>query len=279
MISRSVCLKLGPLTVHWYGVLMALGFLAGLANWWQLGKREKRDFAFCSDLLFWIMVAGISGARLAYVVANFGEFRSHPLSVFYLHQGGLIYYGGFLGAGLALLIIAWVRHEKPGALFDFVITSVPLAHAFGRVGCFINGCCHGRPCSSCLGVTYPAQSLPWWSQVDSGIIAPSSPHSLPAYPVQLYEAGFNLLLYFVLFWAYRRRRRDGTVLALYLTTYPVARFFLEMLRGDSRVRWGELSVAQWLSIALFLYGSLLWLRALRKMPAAHHHNLASSEQA
>ena len=266
MYPYSIDLHLGGLSIHLYGVLMALGFMAGLANWWAIGRSEKRDFTFCSDLLFWIMVSGIAGARVAYVAANFADFRSSPLSILAIWQGGLVYYGGFLTAGFAVLMYARRHGEKTTALFDFVITSLPLAHAFGRVGCFLNGCCYGKAWRGWLAVAYPAQSAPWHDQVQAGIINRFSLRSAPVHPVQLYESAFNLLLYLLLLRVYRRRRRDGVVTALYLLTYPVARFCLEMFRGDERIRLPRMgfSVAQILSMALFGIGGWLMIRALRQ---------------
>jgi phosphatidylglycerol---prolipoprotein diacylglyceryl transferase len=122
--------RVGPLTIHAYGVMMALGFLAGLVNWHFIGRREGRDIKFCSDLLFAMMVAGVVGGRLAYVISDFAYFRAQPLKIFRIDEGGLIYYGGFLGALLAVFVFARMYRESFLKLGDFVITSLPLAHAF-----------------------------------------------------------------------------------------------------------------------------------------------------
>jgi len=261
---HPICFKVAGLTVHWYGVMMALGFLAGLLNWSRLGRRTGRDFAFCSDLLFWVMVAGIAGARLAYVIANAGDFLKAPLTILYLHQGGLIFYGGFIGGWMAVLVFARVRRLGTLDLFDFAVTSVPLAHAFGRIGCFLNGCCHGIVHTGVLAVRYPAESLPWWVHVDQQRITQLASHSFPVYPIQLYETCFDLLVYALLVWAFRQRARRGSVSVLYLLTYPTGRFLLEFLRGDPRLHVLGLTVAQWLSVGLFLSGLGLLLAIYRR---------------
>ncbi|MCK5849831.1 MAG: prolipoprotein diacylglyceryl transferase [Kiritimatiellae bacterium] len=292
-----VCFKIGALTIHWYGVMMAFGFFAALANWSRLGKSQNRDFNYCSDLLFWLMISGILGARIAYVAANWTYFIEEPIRILRIDRGGLIYYGGFLAAGTAIVVFAKIKKEKISALFDFVIISLPLSHAFGRIGCFLNGCCHGSICKNFLGVRFPITSPAAWGQhanglitnervqrlittvkeyrmtkhgltekvaelVQSGKIDVSDATALPVHPVQLYESAFNLAIYFFLFWAYRRRKTDGGILALYLLTYPVGRFFIEFMRGDERIPYMGLSVAQALSIALFIIGVmiLLWSR-------------------
>ncbi|MDD4870739.1 MAG: prolipoprotein diacylglyceryl transferase [Kiritimatiellae bacterium] len=262
---HSVCFKIGEFPIHWFGVMMALGFLSALASWTLLGKKEGRDFNYCSDMLFWIMVAGIIGARAAYVISDFRTFMERPVTILYVHRGGLIYYGGFIGAGLALYFFSKFRREKFMSVVDFVMTSVPLGHVFGRIGCFMNGCCYGSEYSGLLSVTYPRASLPWDNQLYAGKIAADAKCSLAVYPVQLYEALFNLLLYFLLVWAYRNRKVDGRITALYLITYPVGRFLLEFYRGDERMRWCMgLSVAQIISIGLFALGLAIWFLSRRE---------------
>lgn len=265
----EVCFSVGGITVHWYGVMMALGFLAGLANWTWLGRRRGKSFNYASDLLFWIMVAGVLGARAAYVVANWRAFLESPLAIVKVWQGGLIFYGGFFGGCMAVILFARAHHEHMLDAWDFAVTAVPLGHAFGRVGCFLNGCCHGRIYHGLLAVTYPRGSLPWALQVDAGKIDSYRPRSLPVHPVQLYEAALNLCLYGVLVWLFRRRLKAGTVCAVYFLGYPVIRFTLEFLRGDPRAHWGGLTVAQALSIAFFLFGVgvLVVSRVCKNRPA------------
>lgn len=248
----------GPLTVHWYGVMMALGFLAGLFNWTLLGRPIGRDFKFCSDLLFWIMVAGILGARTAYILSDLPYFLANPSRIIRIDEGGLVYFGGFLGSWLALYLFARSRRMPFFELADLVVTSLPLAHAFGRVGCFMNGCCHGMATRCPMGVAYPERSMAWHQQLMAGLLQPEANHSLPVHPVQLYESAFNLLLFGLLLLVWRARRRAGMVGVVYLLVYPVGRFAIEFLRGDHRIRWAGLSIAQWVSIGLFGVGLGLW---------------------
>jgi len=258
---HPVVFHIGRLPIHWYGVMMALGFVAGFANWLWLGRRGGRGSAFCSDLLFWTMLSGVIGARLAHVASDLPYYLAHPVRILRVDQGGLAYYGGFAGGVIGILLFGRARGETPGRLGDFVVTSLPLGHAFGRVGCFLNGCCHGTVHDGLLAVRYPAESLAWYEQLDRGMITRLDLRSLPVHPVQLYEAAFNLFLYGVLVWAYRRRTRNGRVLALYLLTYPAARFLLECLRGDARMHLGPLSMAQWVSLAGLAAGLIVWTRA------------------
>lgn len=242
---------------------MAMGFAAGLLNWVWLGRREGRDLNFCSDLLFWVMVSGILGARIAYVLHEFPSYVENPISVLFIHKGGLIYYGGFLLSGVAIYAFARKHHIRVLDLLDFVITAVPLAHAFGRVGCLLNGCCFGRMTDMPWGVRYPAQSSVWYAQVAQDSLLRFKPVSLPVHPVQLYEVAFNLLVYAALWVHYRRRRRSGSTTAFYLLLYPVGRFVLESFRGDDRAVWLGVSISQWVSLFLVILGLALWQQSRR----------------
>ena len=150
------------------------------------------------------------------------------------------------------------------ALVDFVITSVPLAHIFGRLGCLLNGCCYGKLYSGIFAVSYPARSLQWCHQYDMRLISPTAERSLPCHPVQLYEAALNLVIYLVMVWAYGRRKRDGQITALYLLTYPLGRFLLEYFRGTERILWWGTPVAQYVSAGLFVIGAGIFFATGRK---------------
>jgi phosphatidylglycerol:prolipoprotein diacylglycerol transferase len=238
-----VCFHIGSRPVYWYGVFMAFAFLAGLFHWHWLSRKTGRHGAIGGDLAFWLMLGGLGGARIAYVIANFDYFRAAPGDILRVDQGGLIFYGGFIGAFLAFVGFARGRHVGFLDLADFAVTALPLGHALGRVGCFMNGCCQGS--------LAPAPSWLTGGQA--------------RYPVQLYEAGINLIVYALLTVLYVRspRRGRGIVLAAYLLTYPIGRFCLEFLRGDARLRWGGFSVAQELSLALVALGAGLWGYARR----------------
>lgn len=238
MTIDPVCFTVGTREIRWYGVMMALGFLAALWHWRLLGRRTRTDTAYAGDLLLWIMLASILGARAAYVAANWDYFRVVPAEIPRVDQGGLIFYGGFIGAALAVVLFARRQHRPLLGTLDLIVTALPLGHAFGRVGCFLNDCCGGRAA--------PPASL--WA------------FALDRYPVQLYEAALNLALYAFLFWFYLSpaRRKPGRIGALYLMIYPAGRFLLEFLRGDDRLRAGALDVAQLVSLALVAAGLVLW---------------------
>ena len=234
--------------IYSYGVMAALGFMAGLLTWAWLGRHENRPPGFASDLGFWLMASGIVGSRLAYVSANWTYYRDNLIEVVRIDQGGLIFYGGFLLACVVLVLFA--RHHRVPLwhLADFAIPALAIGHGLGRVGCFLNGCCYGRPAGDAFcGIAYPPVCEP-------GKLFPG----VPLFPVQIIESAGLLVIWAVLLFAYPRRKKDGAVFALYLLLYPPVRFALEYLRGDERQSWFALDVAQVTSIALFLAGVLLF---------------------
>jgi len=267
---HSEIFQLGPLTVRSFGLLMALGFLAaGYAAVW-LARGTHRNTDYLSTLIMWLMLAGVLGARLAYVIEHWSaEFAGQPAALFRIDQGGLMFYGGVAGAGAALALFARRRRERFLDLSDLLLAVLPLGHAFGRLGCFMHGCCHGRITHGALGVTFPRLSPAWLMHVQQGGLPETSARSLPVLPTQLIEAGANLALFLALATLYRRpNRRTGFVSAAYLIGYAVIRFTVESLRGDQRQSVGPLSISQAISLAAFAIGAMLLHRCSRNATRA-----------
>ncbi len=230
--------EIGPITIYWYGIMFALAFVVAVLHWNRLARRDQRAPDIGVDLALWLLIGGIVGARIAYVISDFDHFRQAPLEILRIDQGGLIYYCGLIGASLALILCSRRRREPLWSLADFAVTALPIGHALGRFGCFLNGCCFGTETDLAWGVFL---------------------HGAVRHPTPLYETAFNGLLYVVLLGAYFRKRRDGTVFAIYMMIYPAGRFVMEFLRGDERVPGFGLNAAQDISLILFVIGILLWV--------------------
>ncbi len=241
--------------IYWYGILVAAGFLAALVHWSRFAARAGQPSDRGADLALWAMVGGMVGARLFFVLAHLDHYRSHPIEMLRIDRGGLVFYGGLIGGVAAVVLLARRRRTSLWPLGDFAVTALPLGHAFGRLGCFLNGCCYGHAAP----VWAPAVNL-------EGALR---------HPVQLYEAGFNLLLYGGLWalWLRRTRPRPGLTLAVYLAGYGTGRFFLEFLRGDTPPVAAGLSGAQLLSLALIAVSPLV-LR-LARAQTAQRRSIAS----
>lgn len=241
-----------------YGLCVAIGAL--LASWVAEKLGGRKDYG---TLVFWLLLAGIAGARIAHVVEYWRAdgFDRDFMSVFAVWKGGLVFYGGFIGA--AVFLAAWcaARKAKPLAVADVLAVVLPLGHAFGRVGCFFHGCCWGKVSSSPLAVAFPAGSPVWFAHHASE----TAPRSLPVLPVQLFEAAFLLALFAVLLATYRRCKAHTA--GIYLAAYGTARFLLEYLRDDARPSAWGLSSAQFVSVALAAAGA-----AILAYGKLHRHN-------
>jgi len=249
-----ILFKLGPLTIHTYGVLVASAFLAGIFIAMREGHRKGVSPEKVMDLGLYILAAAIIGSRLMQVAVEHRYYAQHPLEIFEIWKGGLVFYGGFI---MALVVSVWYlkRHDIPvWRMGDIMAPSIALGQSIGRLGCFSAGCCYGRP-----------TDLPW-------AVTFTNPNSLavlgvPIHPSQLYESAGALVL-FGLLYAYRKRTSfEGQLFWLYVMGYSVLRFFLEFLRGDVdrgfvHLAGFDVSTSQAIGIGAFLL-SLVMLSRLK----------------
>lgn len=254
---HEVAFSLGALKVHWYGILVVAGFIAGL---WTASRRGLRDGLAAesiADLCLWLMIGAITGARIWHVVAYWQEAYSHQpwWEVFAIYHGGLVFHGGLIGASLATVFYTRAHRLPLWKVADALAPSIPLGHAFGRVGCLMNGCCYGLPTQAPWAVHFPPAHVTGGAGV---------------HPAQLYEAGLNLALFGALAWQYRRKTFDGQVFALYLLAYAVVRFVVEFFRGDYAVRYfgGWLAPGQMVSLLVLASGAWFYWRLRSLAPAA-----------
>jgi phosphatidylglycerol:prolipoprotein diacylglycerol transferase len=256
---QSIAFKLGPITVHWYGVMMALAFIAGL---WTASRRCKRDGIAPEKILDlgpWLIIGAIIGARILYVFTFWREqFAADPFpEIFMVQHGGLVYYGGLIGASLACILYSRIRKVPLWKLGDIMAPSIALGYVFGRIGCLMNGCCYGRACSMPWAIRFPEKHA----------THPLGMEATPVHPTQIYDSLLSLLLYLGLAWLYRRKKFDGQVFGAYLVCYALTRSFVEYFRGDypayQHFLGGWATPAQLVSIGILFAGVGL-LFALRR---------------
>jgi phosphatidylglycerol---prolipoprotein diacylglyceryl transferase len=285
-ITQVTEAKLGDpykLTVHTYGLMIALGFLIGM----QLGVREARriDVAdkktfdqFIMDLTFWILLVAMAGSRLMFIIVEWKHDYSRDFSkIFRIWEGGLVFYGGFIASVLFSIWYSRARKRDFFVVADTLIPSVALGHFFGRLGCFAAGCCWGSHVdpSYPLAVQFPAGSLAYNTLQKQQLIESTATHTFTLHPVQLYEAFGELAIFFILIGMRTRKRFHGQVLLTYLFIYPLLRTTVEFMRGD--VGRGEnvifgLSTSQTISVlvAIAAIATLIHLQRKRGVlaPAA-----------
>lgn len=280
------------LPLHTYGLLIASAFVVGIWLAQREGKRQGHDPERIADLSFWILVAALVGSRIYFILVNANDYFGDSAWVttrfgriprlLAVWEGGLVFYGGFIGAALTAL---WYmrRHRMPLLpIADILITSVAFGHFLGRLGCFAAGCCWGGLCDAHLswGAKFPPESLAYQSffaRTDGlRFLASDRLHTLPLHPTQLYESLGELALFGLLVLFVRPNKRfHGQVLATWLLGYSVLRTVVEMFRGDvERGVYGGLGVGQWTSMAIFAIGVATWIGASRAAGEARHEEPA-----
>jgi phosphatidylglycerol---prolipoprotein diacylglyceryl transferase len=230
---HPIAFHLGSLTIHWYGIMIAVAFLVGLWTASLRAPRENIPGERIADIVLWLMVGAILGARVVYVTTYWkDEFAGQPWwEIFMIQNGGLVYYGGLIGAVVAAFIYIRLKKLPLWKTADVLAPSIALGNFFGRIGCFLNGCCFGRPTHVPWAVQFPIHSYAWSTQLQQGLIG-SSASTLPVHPTELYDSLDNLLLYFLLAWLFRRKKFDGQIFSTYLIGYAVTRTIMECFRGD-----------------------------------------------
>ena len=250
-----VAIHLGPLAIHWYGLMYLIAFMSVL---W-LGKLRIRcnlvlDQAYSlkesdlDDMLFYGALGVILGGRLGYVMFYQPVYYfSHPLEILALWQGGMSFHGGFLGVLAAMVLFTRKTGKRWLAIMDFVAPLVPLGLGAGRIGNFINGELWGRP-----------TDLPW------GVVFQHA-DALPRHPSQLYEFGLEGIALFLILWLYSSKPRPvGAVSALFLIGYGSFRFLVEFTREPDSflgVLALGMSMGQWLSLPMVLVGIWMYRKA------------------
>jgi phosphatidylglycerol:prolipoprotein diacylglycerol transferase len=255
------------ITIQTYGLMMAIGFILCYTLATNLAKRTGRNPDEVQTIVMLAAIAGVLGARMVYVWQNWStEFASNPLAMFKIWQGGLVFYGGFILATLAMLVYARLKQEPLRSLTDFCAIFIPLGHAFGRIGCFFYGCCYGEICKeSAIAVAFPKGSPPWLHQVADKLISPYAAKSLPVFPIQLLEAAGCALLFGILWWTYIKfRHLRGLCSGIYCAGYALLRFTIECFRNDPRGNtYFGLSFSQTISVALLVAAACLICFALK----------------
>ena len=260
---NPVALQIGPLAIHWYGLTYLAAF--GLFMWLGTLRLGHPPFAAIEgpgawtrrdveDILFLGVMGVVIGGRLGYCLFyKPGYYATHPLEIFAIWQGGMIFLGGLLGVMSAMLWFARSRQRPLLQVADFVAPCVPTGLAAGRVGNFINGELWGR---------FASPDVPW------GMVFPHSGSMLARHPSQVYQFLLEGLLLFVLLWLYARaQRKQGQVAAAFLLGYGVFRFIAEFFREpDSFLGLLPLgmSMGQWLCLPMIGAGVVLWLWAQRQ---------------
>lgn len=249
-----VALQLGPIAIHWYGLMYLLAFgLFLLLGRWRIAQQPWTAWSpkMLDDVLFYGVLGVILGGRLGYILFyKPGDYLAHPLDIFKVWEGGMSFHGGFLGVIVAMMLFARSRKLHWLSVTDFIAPLVPLGLAAGRLGNFINGELWGRP-----------TDLPW------GMVFRYA-DALPRHPSQLYQLAGEGLLLFAIVWIFAKKSRPlGAISAVFLIGYGTLRFLAEFTREPDSflgLPGFGLSMGQWLSLPMIVAGFIMLRWAQRR---------------
>jgi phosphatidylglycerol---prolipoprotein diacylglyceryl transferase len=249
-----IAIKLGPIAIHWYGLM----YLTAFGSAWLLGRwrikhqKTKMTMRDLEDIIFYGVLAVVAGGRLGYVLFyKPAYYLAHPLEIFYLWEGGMSFHGGLLGVTLMMIWLARSRKYPLLMVSDFVSPLIPLGLAAGRLGNFINGELWGRP-----------STMPW------AMVFPQSGDGVARHPSQLYQLGLEgLALFAIVWWFANKPRPMGQISAVFLMGYGFFRFMAEFAREPDNflgLLAAGLTMGQWLSLPMIFAGAVLYRWAAKK---------------
>jgi phosphatidylglycerol---prolipoprotein diacylglyceryl transferase len=255
---RPILFQIGGIPVFSYGVLVATGVL--LALWY--GRRRAARVGVDPDKLWSLgiygVLASLLGAKLWLIVTAWEYYSANPREIFSvtMFQSGGTFYGGVFGGIIGVILYAHFQKMPLLPVFDICCAAVPLGHSIGRLGCFMAGCCFGKPTDVAWGVTF---TNPVAAQLAG------TPLGIHLHPTQLYEATLKFLNFLFLIWLGNRQRFSGQIAGTYMILYGFERGTLEFFRGDpgrTMMFHDSISLMQIVSVLLIAGGSLLWWRGL-----------------
>lgn len=236
--------SIGPISIHTYGVMIAIGVLAALFTGEARAKKRDMNADVLYPMTFLCVVLGFCAAKVLFCIVEWKNFIQNPLSV--LNNSGFVVYGGILGGVLTAYVYCRIKKLSFVDYFDLMLPSVALAQGFGRLGCFFAGCCYGRETDSFIGIVFSHSDY--------------APNGVKLIPTQLFSSAGMFIISGILFWYGRKKREKAKVGALYLILYSIGRFTIEFFRNDYRGEVGIFSTSQFISFFILALGFILFFR-------------------
>ena len=239
---KSELFSIGPVVIHGYGLMIGIGFILCVLMGAKRAKKHGLSADALWDIALYGIVFGFLGAKLLFVLVEFKAFLANPMSV--LGSEGFVVYGGIIAGVLSAIVYCRIKKVVFLEYFDLAAPSIALAQGFGRIGCFLAGCCYGRETDSWCGVVFP----------EGG----QAPAGVKLLPTQLFSSAGDFLLVVVLILYHKKAKHTGDVGAMYMLLYGVGRFVLEFFRSDDRGEVGALSTSQAISLVIVAGAFLLF---------------------
>ena len=245
---KNELLTIGPFTVYGYGLMIAIGIVAGCLTAEYRARKQGLDSEQIFPMVLWCLVGGFFCAKLLFWITEWKSIIQDPGFMMETLSSGFVVFGGIIGGILTGFLYCRIRKLVFFKYADVILPSVALAQGFGRIGCFLAGCCYGKETSGPLSVTFTNSDF--------------APNNVALIPTQIYSSILDFGHFFLLLYIARHKKADGQVAACYLIFYSIGRFVLEFFRGDlERGSVGNLSTSQFISIFTVLAGMLTWFLA------------------
>lgn len=233
--------SIGPFTLHTYGLFVALGFIAGILVAIRLGKTVGFMSNAVMDMGFIIILSGLIGSRLVYILVDYSHYVEHPLDIFKIWEGGLVFSGGLVAVIIVMIFYAKYYKVNIWTISDMWAPAAAIGQAIGRIGCFFAGCCYGKPTDVPWGVvfTHP-ESI--------------ATQNIPIHPTQLYSSLSSLIIFIILIILHSKKKFEGQVFLWFLIFHSTARLFLERFRGDPRGIFltDDLTLTQFIALIILI---------------------------
>ncbi len=234
---------IGPLTIHGYGFMIAVGVLVALGVTERKAKARGMDENIVDNMAWSGLLCGFLGAKLLYLLVNWRSFIADPLH--YIGSSGFVVYGGLILGILGAYVYCRRKNVVFMDYFNMLVPQIALGQAFGRIGCFFAGCCYGRETHGAFGIVFPAGSM--------------APSGVPLIPTQLISAAGDFLIFLILHQLEKEDAYHNRTGALYMILYSAGRFMIEFLRGDAeRGAIGILSTSQFIGLLTMALGIIIF---------------------
>lgn len=248
---KNELLTIGPFTIYGYGLMIAIGIVAGCLTAEYRARKQGLDSEQIFPMILWCLVGGFLCAKLLFWITEWKSIAQDPGFMMETLSSGFVVFGGIIGGILTGFLYCRIK----GLIFfkyaDVILPSVALAQGFGRIGCFLAGCCYGKETESFFSVIFQNSEY--------------APNHVALIPTQLYSSGLDFLHFLLLLLIARNKKEDGQVTACYLIFYSIGRFVIEFFRGDIiRGSVGILSTSQFISIFTGIAGIVLLIRIRKK---------------
>jgi phosphatidylglycerol:prolipoprotein diacylglycerol transferase len=244
---HPILLKIGPVVIYSWGLMVALGSLAGILLAINSSGKYNIPSEKVIDLALYSILSGLIGARFFYVILFFNEFKSNAWQIIRIQDGGLVFFGAVLGGIICFLIFSRINKLSIMTLLDLATPSVLLGYTIGRWGCFLNGCCYGVVTTQPWGVKFP--------------------HLIGLhYPTQIYASFIGLIMLLILLYRRKKQIFSGQIFLEGIILYAFYRFSIEFIRVNPK--YFILTAAQWTSLALFILGIAYYWKTIKSNRAA-----------